>query len=53
MLTVTESGFSEVRSIAVSGFTANEQGWGMMVSVIEICDGRRVEGIDSSRAAGR
>ncbi len=36
MLTVTESGFDRIPlSRRVKAFTANEQGWGMMVKVIE------------------
>ena len=36
MLTVTESGFSQIPlDRRLQAFTANEQGWGMMVGVIE------------------
>ena len=36
MLTVTESGFDRIPlARRVKAFTANEQGWGMMVKVIE------------------
>jgi uncharacterized protein YndB with AHSA1/START domain len=36
MLTVTESGFDQIPlSRRVQAFTANEQGWGMMVKVLE------------------
>jgi hypothetical protein len=36
MLTVTESGFDRIPlARRAKAFTANEQGWGMMVNVIE------------------
>ena len=55
MLTVTESGFDRIPlERRVQAFTANEQGWGMMVNVIEqyvtAVDG---EGIGSNRSAAR
>jgi uncharacterized protein YndB with AHSA1/START domain len=55
MLTVTESGFSQVPlDRRLQAFTANEQGWGMMVGVIEqYVTAAALEGIDSNRAAGR
>jgi len=55
MLTVTESGFSQIPlDRRLQAFTANEQGWGMMVGVIEqYVTATDVQGIGANRAAGR
>ena len=55
MLTVTESGFSQIPlDRRLQAFTANEQGWGMMVGVIEqYVATADLEGLGSNRAAGR
>jgi uncharacterized protein YndB with AHSA1/START domain len=55
LLKVTESGFSQIPlDRRVQAFTANEQGWGMMVSVIEqYVTAADAEGVGSNRPAGR
>src|SRR5262245_18577686 len=55
MLTVTESGFSQIPlDRRLQAFTANEQGWGMMVGVIEqYVTAAEAEGSGSNPAAGR
>ena len=54
LLTVTESGFDQIPlERRVQAFTGNEQGWGMMISVIEQYVTADAEGIGSSRPAKR
>jgi uncharacterized protein YndB with AHSA1/START domain len=55
LLTVTESGFDRIPlERRVQAFTANEQGWGMMVGVIEqYVTTAAAEGVGSNRPATR